>query len=567
MSIRAGAAVSRGGPTSGDLDLLALVARLPLISAPQLGRLAGNQALVYRRLARLRRLGLVAAVGCHARARGRPADLLRVTPRGRTFVAARAKQESTRRPSVTGVWSLPTHELTGLLACYELLVQLVDAEGGPAMLLGWERPWRRTYRPIPGRAVRRVRVLAAVTLAWPKPEGTKSRSYLLLPDLGGRPLTAWRPRLMQLAQLQRAHRERIPALAIGTTSEIRAAGWRRLLAETARATHGSLLETRIVTATLSESWGLAGLRLAAAVTRHREQTSPGCSPLGPRDLELLGVIGRHPFLPTALLAALLGQDRRRLSLRLARVVRLGLLRLVPQAELSTAREAARDRHLELTGLGLAAVAAHLGLPPAAAARQHGLAGGGPAAPYGWRESLLAQPAHTLGADRVMIGLAAAARADPRRGYLAEWRSAAACAHGRLRPDAYGVLHVLGYDCGFFLEFDRGTMRPAELRAKFLVYHRFRASRRSAQLYSSFPTILVVTTGGPGAEHRLADAVRAVDASFAAPLPVLLTTTAWIDAHPQGMLGAIWRTPQQASRRAWPRLAGPLNPQGYPCRLA
>jgi hypothetical protein len=187
-------------------------------------------------------------------------------------------------------------------------------------------------------------------------------------------------------------------------------------------------------------------------------------------------------------------------------------------------------------------------------RRHGLAGGGPTAPFGARAALLAQPAHTLGADRVMVGLAAAARGDPRRGYLAQWRNAAACAHGRLRPDAYGVLHVLGRDCGFFLEFDRGTMRPAELRAKFVAYHRFRVSRRSAEVYTSFPTILVVTTNGPAAEQRLADAVRAVDTSFASPLPVLLSTTAWIDAHPRGILGAIWRTPQQASRRAWPHLA-------------
>jgi hypothetical protein len=152
----------------------------------------------------------------------------------------------------------------------------------------------------------------------------------------------------------------------------------------------------------------------------------------------------------------------------------------------------------------------------------------------------------------MVGLAAAARSDPRGAHLAEWRNATASAHGRLRPDGYGLLQLQGHDCGFFLEFDRATMRAAELRAKFLAYHRFRTSRRAAQLYTSFPTVLVVSTG-PGAEHRLAHAVRAVDTSFVSRLPVLLTTTAWIDAHAKGMLGPIWRQPHAAARHCWPRL--------------
>jgi hypothetical protein len=211
-----------------------------------------------------------------------------------------------------------------------------------------------------------------------------------------------------------------------------------------------------------------------------------------------------------------------------------------------------DRMFELTYRGMVVVAACLGLPPATAARVHALAGGGPRAAFGARQMLLANAAHTRGADRVMVGLAAAARSDRRDAYLAEWRNAAACAHGRLRPDGYGLLHLRGHDCGFFLEFDRATMRPPELRDKFLAYHRFRASRRAAQLYTSFPTVLVVTSG-PGAEHRLANAVRAVDTSFVTPLPVLLTTTAWIEAHARGMLGPIWRQPHAAARHCWPRL--------------
>ena len=63
----------------------------------------------------------------------------------------------------------------------------------------------------------------------------------------------------------------------------------------------------------------------------------------------------------------------------------------------------------------------------------------------------------------------------RGGALAEWRNAAACAHARLRPDGYGVLRLGQRDYGFFLEFDRGNVRPAPLRAKFAAYHRYLAS--------------------------------------------------------------------------------------------
>jgi Replication-relaxation len=111
---------------------------------------------------------------------------------------------------------------------------------------------------------------------------------------------------------------------------------------------------------------------------------------------------------------------------------------------------------------------------------------------------------TLGADAVFAALARAARAQ-RNGGLVEWRNAAACAHGRVRPDGYGLVRLGRRDYGFFLEFDRGTMRPAALRAKFTAYHRYRASGRAVRDYDGFPTILV-TTQGPGAEERVADAV-------------------------------------------------------------
>jgi hypothetical protein len=365
----------------------------------------------------------------------------------------------------------------------------------------------------------------------------------LLPDLGGTGLATWRSRLLDLLGLKQAYREDLPTLAIVTTSELRATAWRRLLAEVAATYRDCQLDCWTIGIGDSQT-GLAVLKQEGSLPVKQRNTL-----LSWRDLEMLDVLGRHPFLTPALLATLLGQDDRSTRARVRRLIRGNFVGIVPVAELGRT-ELASDYMLELTRCGMVAVAARLGLPPATAVRVHALAGGGPGAGFGQRQVLLAQAAHTHGVDRVMVGLAAAARTDRRGAYLAEWRNAAACAHGRLRPDAYGLLHLRAHDCGFFLEFDRATMRPAELRAKFLAYHRFRISRHAAQQYTSFPTVLVVTTE-PGAEQRLAHAVRAVDTSFPSPLPVLLTTTAWIDAS--GMLGPIWRQSDAAARHRWPRL--------------
>src|SRR5437870_11826010 len=86
----------------------------------------------------------------------------------------------------------------------------------------------------------------------------------------------------------------------------------------------------------------------------------------------------------------------------------------------------------------------------------------------------------------------------RDGALVEWRNAAACAHGRLRPDGHGVLRLGRRDYGFFLEFDRGTVRPAPLRAKFAAYHRYLANARAGKDFDRPPSILVLTAG-PAAE--------------------------------------------------------------------
>ena len=91
----------------------------------------------------------------------------------------------------------------------------------------------------------------------------------------------------------------------------------------------------------------------------------------------------------------------------------------------------------------------------------------------------------------------------------EWRAAADCARGRFRPDGYGLVRLGREQHGFFLEFDRGTMRADRLRAKFVAYYRYRSTRHAHASFAGFPVLLIVTTE-PGAELRLARALRAAD---------------------------------------------------------
>jgi hypothetical protein len=104
--------------------------------------------------------------------------------------------------------------------------------------------------------------------------------------------------------------------------------------------------------------------------------------------------------------------------------------------------------------------------------------------------------------------------------------------------------------GFFVEFDRGSMRPGRLRAKFVAYARCRASGHAARTYDGFPMLLLVTTG-PGAEQRLVRALQAAEVGQWAPLPALLTTTALLQTVEGGLLGRVWRTAANPARRkAW-----------------
>ena len=213
---------------------------------------------------------------------------------------------------------------------------------------------------------------------------------------------------------------------------------------------------------------------------------------------------------------------------------------------------------ELTADGLTLVTSRLGITLAAAVRHLGLAGGGPEQPTGQRRSLLRSLEHTLGVNSVFVSLHRTAHALVQAGSddgLLEWRSAAACSRGRVRPDGYGVYRHRGEVHGFFLEYDRGTMSGRDYREKFVAYFDYWASRRYEQDYDGFPTILVVTTS-PAAEERIARAVRVSGIGWAVRLRVLLTCDWRINRDPanqRGLLGPIWREPhgENRDRCPWP----------------
>jgi hypothetical protein len=298
------------------------------------------------------------------------------------------------------------------------------------------------------------------------------------------------------------------------------------------------------------------------------------------DRVFLDLAGRHAFLPSACLPALFGWSRAAAFRSRGRLISRGLLRLAGPEDVPG--PVALQEPVELTAAGVVVVTAQLGLPVGQAARYVGLAGGGPgelavgAAPctvgarhaqsQRWlaparraRRRLLRHVEHTLGADAVFVELAATARALAATGVdagLEEWRGPAACTRGPVRPDGYAILRLRGRRFGFFLEYDRGTERPAHHLAKLDAYYAYRDTERYARDYDGFPTILVVASD-TDAEQRIAAVAASSAVGRSVPLPLLLTCE-WRYrgdglriAHPDGLLGPVWRAPESPRRRRWP----------------
>jgi hypothetical protein len=137
--------------------------------------------------------------------------------------------------------------------------------------------------------------------------------------------------------------------------------------------------------------------------------------------------------------------------------------------------------------------------------------------------------------------------------LVEWRNAAACARRAMRSDGYGIVRYKGRLHGFFLEFDRGTMRTPGYLKKLAAYDDYLVSGRFLQDYAGFPTILVIAPDNT-TEERIAQAARAGQVGRTTVLPLRLTCLWRIrdERRLRGLLGPIWRDADAgiSHRHAW-----------------
>ncbi len=577
-----------------DRNLVRLLARLPWLSADLAAPLVGRSGHEIRRhLARLRAAGLVGGLRHTLRPRDVTA-LHYLTDLGLAVLALEVDlnvREVAMRLRLDRDGLLArAPDLRHRLAAYELLGAVAGSRPGPPSLLAWLQPWRGQVR-LPGRrAEAKVHVPAYAALGW----ATGCLKVWLVPDLATFPLAVYHRLLDRLALWSRVRREP-PILVVAASSVERAVLWREALARVCARRHAASLPAVISTwAALREDLAPLGdlplrtpseaarltqwlhaqplalpppsqrlprlvgdLRAHHAPRAARARLGAAALALAPQDYTLLDVVAHHPFLTAADLTLLLGWAPRWTRQRVARLDHLGLLRGLTADEVG--EEKAALSLLEASLVGVAVVAAHHGLPFASAVTVEGLAGGGPEKPVGLRAKLVQTLDHTLGVNRFFLDASRAALRRRERGHddaLVEWRSAAACATRLIRPDGYGVYRCDGRLFGFFLEYDRGTMKRRQYWRKFAAYHTYLERRLFERDYQGMPTILVVTTT-ERAEACILEALGQVGRTRATRLPVLVTRQWRLDDPRQsdGLLAPIWRAAHEeqasAGRRPWP----------------
>jgi hypothetical protein len=570
---------------------LRLLETCPLVPFGAFVHLVGlrSRTSAYQQLARLRHAGLaeVRRVNLGYLLGERRVGLWMITDEGRRALRAAGPHPlaadvdpqgclvatgSNRRPRVDRDDDLPI-----LVAAYRVLALLVverTAAGSPVDVCAWERPWiRAVWFPlrrqllrvtVPAGAVLVSRVLSAgVWVAHRKPV-----TVLLLPDLGTTPVARYREMLRRLVSLREAQFEEGLAdpqeLVIVTPDPdrkgTRSKAWLQLLERVARRQEQPLFPARVL------DWEQTAEVLSAgpAPRRPRGDSSlerfPGdgigeapAASRAPARQQLLHLIGRHPFLIVDQLALLLGTTTARIKRIEQELIEMGWLRRIEQDEWPDGAIGLRGDEcralglVEITLVGRRRLASWLGLDPAVASRYHGLIGNA-RGQAGRRRRLLRTLAHTLGANAVFVALATAADAARRQGgtdHLADWRGAAACERRICKPDGYGSYVRNGVSYGFFLEYDRGTESARRYSAKLRAYYWYRDSGQAARDYQGFPTLLFVTTDSRAEQQIAEQAYRAWSVRGCEPLPILITTTDQITSQPQGILGAIWRTPGMA----------------------
>ena len=498
-------------------------------------------------LARLRRAGLAhdqtARLG--PLLGSRPVRLWTLTAAGRAFVASRGPSahanDAFQKPyGEPERWRDPARQrdVPLLVACYRLLARVAAGVGQPVRVRAWEHPWIRTMTPTDGGRRRRIRLPAAAVLQSRQGGDEQPLRLLLLPDVGTAPLASYRPALQALIDMRRTvliEEADEPVLIVGVatspcSSTGRAQAWQSLLQEVARRADDRPLRARVFA---RETW-------LASNRNEDDQRLPG------QVDEVFAMVARHPLMTRQQLATLLRTSTRRIARLETDLIERGWLRpvtsdtLPPSRALLTHDQVRRLGPVELTAAGRQEAARRLLVPAGLARRRHGVM-----VSEASTGRFLRHLHHTLGANGFFVDLAAAARLVTSRGgddELVEWRSAAACARGRFRPDGYGCYQRGAWRFGFFLEYDRGTEKPGQYAAKLATYYRYRDSGAYRRDYEGFPTLLVVTTSDL-AEARVAlQAWLVQQRHSAAPLSVFLTTTKKIQACREGVLGPIWRSP-------------------------
>ena len=343
-----------------------------------------------------------------------------------------------------------------LLAAYRALGAFALELGSLPRIRSWEQPWVRSLASPRATQIHHVRLPAAAVLA----ADSELVPVLLLPDLGSAPVVSYRTLLKRLLELRRAGQGTEEPLLVIVTSDFahssaRTDAWRSLLRRVATSAGEPPLRARIVSST--ETPRAAGGKGHPRVTSDASQLD-----------ELFGLVARHPLLTRAQLAGLLGTSLARVAAVEATLIDRGWLRQLDASDMASIGAGFEKRDVsptlglvELTRSGVREASSRLLLAAPHAMRHHGLL----ASHARGHRRMLRHLAHTVGANAVFVAFAQAARAVTRLGgddALQEWRSAAACARGRCRPDGYGCYRRGQARYGFLLEYDRGTERPARV---------------------------------------------------------------------------------------------------------